>query len=397
MAKKKLQKSETQIQYEKQLKRIKQFVHRAEKRGYSFPENIVPQKLKRPTKKSVEKLARLTPEYFYKKAEYSGLLTGYDSDKGEFKKVSGLEGRKLEKERAVRLAKHTKWEKKHAKELQKFIKEEEKKERELEKERKANEREAKLKAEQAEQERARKAQEKIDNYEREFAYQLDRIEDLIDNLKSEAKDRGYILPKDFLDKILRYARDLKNSKAEIAGNYDEIINQLESITEESILSSEGVIFKDPRTGTAFKGHEGLKIEAYREEQQRGHELSYDTEVSETDNVLNVIRDYIDNWSPSSLWTDWFANTKEKDKNLLERILDSAIALEGEEAVAQRLQENADEVLEIAYGVIYDSGGKEGRGGINADLVRFTAIIMGRPLTQHESEVITQASEANELE
>lgn len=356
MAKKKLQKSETQIQYEKQLKRIKQFVRRAEKRGYYFPEDIIPQKLKRPTKKSVEKLAKITPESLYKKAQYVVKETG--------ELISGVEGRKAERKEAVKKAQES--------------------------------RKGKLKGE------VELIRSNLDRVS--YNQEKKKVFDLLNSIENEAKSRGYILPKDYLNNVREYVtqidKEIQSLKVNNQQTYDKIheaIRQFESITEESILSSEGVIFKDPRTKTAFKGHEGLEIEKYREEQQRRYELSFDTEVSETDNVLSTIREYINSWTPSSLWTDWFANTKEKDKNLLERILDAAIARDGEEAVAQRLQENAAEVLEIAYGVLYDSGGKEGRGGINADLVRFTAIVVGRPLTQSESEEITQASEANELE
>lgn len=356
MAKKKLQKSETQIQYEKQLKRIKQFIRRAEKRGYYFPEDIIPKKLKRPTKKSVEKLSKITPELLYKKSQYVIKETG--------ELISGVEGRKAERKEASKKAQETR-------------------------------------------------KNKLGGQVRLIQSNLDRggynqakknVFDLLNSIENGAKSRGYILPKDYLNNVREYVtqidKEIQSLKVNNQQTYDKIseaIRQFESITEESILSSEGVIFKDPRTGTAFKGHEGLEIEAYREEQQRLHELSYDTNVSETDDILSTIREYINNWSPSSLWTDWFAKTKEKDKNLLETLLNAAISRDGEEAVAQRLQENAEQVLEIAYGVLYDSGGKEGRGNINADLVRFTAIIMGRPLTQHESEELTQASEANELE
>lgn len=356
MAKKKLQKSETQVQYEKQLKRIKQFVRRAEKRGYYFPEDIIPQKLKRPTKKSVEKLARITPESLYKKSQYVIKETG--------ELISGVEGRKAERKEVA----------KKAQESRKYNVLPEK----------------------------QLIQTNLDRggYNRA----KENVLTLLNTIESEAKNRGYIFPKEYIDNIRKYVSQIDDEIQKLSVNnqtsYDKIheaIRQLESITEESIFSSEGVVFKDPRTGTAFKGHEGLKIEAYREEQQRRYELSFDTEASETDNVLSIIQDYIKQWSPSSLWTDWFSETKKKDKELLERIVSGAIARDGEEAVAQRLQDNADEVLEIAYGVLYDSGGKEGRGGINADLVRFTAIVVGRPLTQYESEEITQASEANELE
>lgn len=76
--------------YIKQVKRIKQFIRRAEKRGYKFSENALPQRPKRVTRASVRKLAKLTPDKLYKKAVYYGLASG-----GEI--VSALEGRKLER------------------------------------------------------------------------------------------------------------------------------------------------------------------------------------------------------------------------------------------------------------------------------------------------------------
>lgn len=62
--------------YYKQVKRIKQFIRRAEKRGYQFSEDVLPQKPKRITQASVRKLAKLTPEKMYQKAVYGGLASG---------------------------------------------------------------------------------------------------------------------------------------------------------------------------------------------------------------------------------------------------------------------------------------------------------------------------------
>lgn len=76
--------------YSKQVKRIKQFISRAEKRGYLFSEDALPQRPKRVTQASVRKLAKLTPDKLYQKAVYGGLVT-----EGEI--VSGLEGVKLER------------------------------------------------------------------------------------------------------------------------------------------------------------------------------------------------------------------------------------------------------------------------------------------------------------
>lgn len=76
--------------YSKQVIRIKQFIRRAEKRGYQFTEDVLPQRPKRVTQASVRKLAKLTPEKLYQKAEYGGSATY-----GEV--VSGVKGARLER------------------------------------------------------------------------------------------------------------------------------------------------------------------------------------------------------------------------------------------------------------------------------------------------------------
>ena len=53
-------KSAVRIEYEKQVKRIKQFISRAEKRGYRFIEDVVPQTPKRVTKQAVQRLKEIT-------------------------------------------------------------------------------------------------------------------------------------------------------------------------------------------------------------------------------------------------------------------------------------------------------------------------------------------------
>lgn len=84
--------------YSKQVKRIKQFIRRAEKRGYQFSENVLPQRPERVTQASVRKLAKLTPDKLYKKAVYGGLLS-----EGEI--VPATVGLKLE--RSLRAKKAT--------------------------------------------------------------------------------------------------------------------------------------------------------------------------------------------------------------------------------------------------------------------------------------------------
>lgn len=100
MAKRKTKQTPNQRAYAKQVKRIKQFIRRAEKRGYQFTENVLPQQPKRVTQASIRKLAQLTPEKLYQKAVYGGLAS-----EGEI--VAAIEGVKLERSLRAKKAAET--------------------------------------------------------------------------------------------------------------------------------------------------------------------------------------------------------------------------------------------------------------------------------------------------
>lgn len=100
--------SPTERAYSAQVKRIKNFIRRAEKRGYIFNENTLPTKPKRITQASVRRLQRLTPQELYKKAQYSGQLS-------EGKTVSAQTGLQLEKRARIAKAKETRERKRIAK------------------------------------------------------------------------------------------------------------------------------------------------------------------------------------------------------------------------------------------------------------------------------------------
>lgn len=101
MAKKTLKKQSAKQQainkgYAKERNRIKSFLRRASKRGYQFPDDIIPAIPKRKTEASIRKLKKLTKDVLYEKATYGGSATY-----GEI--VSAKEGLKFErKERAKR-------------------------------------------------------------------------------------------------------------------------------------------------------------------------------------------------------------------------------------------------------------------------------------------------------
>lgn len=89
-----------QREWKKELKRLHQFIHRAEKRGYTFPDNVIPETPTRITKKQLSKIKGLNPQTLYGQAQY------FDSETGQT--LTGTEGRKLERERAAQKGAETK-------------------------------------------------------------------------------------------------------------------------------------------------------------------------------------------------------------------------------------------------------------------------------------------------
>lgn len=93
--------SEKKAQYLKQRKRIQTLIKRAEKRGYEFPADILPPIPKNITQGSINRLAKLTPEKLYSKAT-AQVKTYNKTGQAIFKKVTGTEARKLERQAAGR-------------------------------------------------------------------------------------------------------------------------------------------------------------------------------------------------------------------------------------------------------------------------------------------------------
>lgn len=88
-----------QKEYAKQLKRIKQFIRRAEKRGYIFEDNVIPETPKRITKKSIQKIRDIKPKNLYEKAK------AVDYETGEI--LTGVEARKIERKSSAKKAAET--------------------------------------------------------------------------------------------------------------------------------------------------------------------------------------------------------------------------------------------------------------------------------------------------
>lgn len=104
MAKKK-KPTQLQLDYKKQVKRLKQAVRRAEKRGYIIPDNIIPKQPKRITRKSVERLKKITTKDIYAKSEKLDIETG--------ELISGEAARKQERSEAAKKSAKTRKEKRY--------------------------------------------------------------------------------------------------------------------------------------------------------------------------------------------------------------------------------------------------------------------------------------------
>lgn len=104
MAKKK-KPTQLQLDYRKQVKRLKQAVRRAEKRGYVIPDNIIPEQPKRITRKSVERLKKITTKDIYAKSEK------LDFETGEL--IPGELARKQERSEAAKKAAKSRKEKRY--------------------------------------------------------------------------------------------------------------------------------------------------------------------------------------------------------------------------------------------------------------------------------------------
>lgn len=96
------------MEFKKELKRIKRFIHNARKRGYEFDDNVLPKQPKRITRKKLEEIKNIKPSNLYDKAVY------YDEVTHET--FTGQQGRRIERHRASLKAKKTREENKKNKE-----------------------------------------------------------------------------------------------------------------------------------------------------------------------------------------------------------------------------------------------------------------------------------------
>lgn len=118
-----------------------------------------------------------------------------------------------------------------------------------------------------------------------------------------------------------------------------------------------------------------------------------------DEVLMVIENLINTWSPSTIWSDTLETLKMADKNVALNILEGAIMDLGRERVARNAQDNARQIIYILDQILYASGSKNvtGRVGQQQNLADFAALIRGGALTKEEAQRIEDAINAERYE
>ena len=97
-AKKRQKMTPNQAAFAKQQQRIRRFIKSAEKRGYSFPANVVPDRPARVTKRDISRVTAIKPEQLYAIATYT-FPTG--------ETISGTERRHIERQYAAQKARLT--------------------------------------------------------------------------------------------------------------------------------------------------------------------------------------------------------------------------------------------------------------------------------------------------
>ena len=90
-AKKRQKMTPNQAAFAKQQQRIRRFIKSAEKRGYSFPANAVPERPSRVTKRDIARITAIKPETLYEQATFI-----YDGST-----FTGTEGRMIERSLAA--------------------------------------------------------------------------------------------------------------------------------------------------------------------------------------------------------------------------------------------------------------------------------------------------------
>ena len=370
--------------YKKEQNRIKNFIRRAEKRGYHFEEGLIPEMPKRVTQKALEDIKRINQYKLYKHSEHyyeeSGLHT------------PGRERRKFERSMSAERANITRgvnklirdygYDKSEAREIY-WKKVKEKRERE-------NDAYAKSRG-YSDWDELVESNRKYER-ERELYDTPDDSESYVEEVQEVPVtiEVPHIKPAPVFEttdeKIERLKRELAEAEQEKAKEVET-----KPVYSEEDISQASDFYKElmNKINENAKGSRDRYYENNKDRQKN------DTNIppERTTLVLNTIEDMISSWEPDPRWSEYWTGVKEDDKNRLDRMLQNAIENEGRTTVAERLERQAEYAISLADAICYGSGSKgNGRDDVNRAFTEFSAIIMGRNLTFEENAKWTTYSE-----
>lgn len=117
---------------------------------------------------------------------------------------------------------------------------------------------------------------------------------------------------------------------------------------------------------------------------------------EAEVAFEQIKSLIDNWAPSSLWSEELKRIETNDRNQLKSAFEGAINSLGREQVVRNCLNHETDLIDIVHRVLYLSGSTyknySAREGVQIDIRKFTEIIWGRPLTVAESKEVSEMME-----
>lgn len=368
MARKKSKLTPLQAEYKKQQNRIKNFIRNAQKRGYTFPENIVPEMPKRVTKKSLEDIKWINPTYLYNRARHTSSFGTTESGR-EWRKIERkVSGRKGAETRAIRkIMDETEFTHSEAFNLY--------------------------------HSKDYNYKDKVDvelyKYKLQQSYQDEDYEEQYNNIYTSAEPKPYyveqpepISPYSTPEEQVEYYQKKLQEAIELRDQISGKPEQKDLVTE---AEENNPFYKKLKEQIDRDGKEAH--EAYKQRRKEYKNAREEVQKME-DGVLKYVEKMISEWEGVPGWTEYWEGVKRKDTNLLASMLNGAISSEGRTEVARRMQMNAERVIELASYICYGSGGKEssGRNDLNMAFAEFSSIIMGRPLTFEENVQMTEQAE-----
>lgn len=374
-----------QVEYKKQQKRIQNFIKRAEKKGYKFEDNLIPEMPKRVTKKALEDIKKINQYKLYKHATYEYEVGGEVVPAREHIKLArSMAGERAYATRSVRkimrdygydeyTARKKFWDDRR------------------EKERRSNDEYA----------RSRGYRDWDDlvwhNEQRERQKEFESVEPYSYSEDTEIQVRPKYVEQEVIVPVERPKPDFhvetpEEKQERLLRELAEVQKEIEEKKQEEPKDDlQKAIENNPYWAELYdninKRAEGGQ-ERYFEDSDREPEIEEKGQTEKSWIVLEDIENEIRTWEPLENWSQYFANKKEADKDNLAAMLANAIEQEGRDNVAQRLQEQAEYSLALADQICYGSE----QEGTSFAFTEFSSIIMGRKLTFLENAYWTAKAE-----